>query len=118
MTSSNPVVHMELRTDNIARACAFYSGLFGWRPEIVRDPCGGYLALQPGSGIEAGMVEVEVDRPTWLPYVEVDDITRATCRAQCLGATVLLGPAEGPAGWRSILAVPTGAEIGLWQPKA
>jgi predicted enzyme related to lactoylglutathione lyase len=40
-----------------------------------------------------------------------------TSRAKLLGATVLLEPIEGPAGWRSILAVPAGAEIALWQPK-
>ena len=32
-------------------------------------------------------------------------------------ASVLLEPREGPAGWRSILAAPAGAEIALWQPK-
>jgi predicted enzyme related to lactoylglutathione lyase len=31
---------------------------------------------------------------------------------------VLFGPREGPAGWRSVVAVPDGAEIALWQPKA
>jgi uncharacterized protein len=115
--AGNPFVHLELRTDNVARACAFYTALFGWRVETVRDPSGSYLVLEPGSGIEGGAIEVEVERPTWLPYVEVGDIARMTCRAQRLGATVLLGATEGPAGWRSILAVPTGAEVALWQPK-
>jgi predicted enzyme related to lactoylglutathione lyase len=114
----NPVVHVELRTDNLARACAFYSGLFAWRAETVRDDCGSYLALEPAFGIEAGVVEREVERPTWLPYVEVEDITRSTSRAELLGATVVLEPSEGPAGWRSILAVPAGAQIALWQPKS
>jgi len=116
--SGNPVVHLELRTDNLARACAFYTGLFSWQVETVRERCGSYLALEPASGIEAGVVESEVERPTWLPYVEVSDLAVSTLRAQRLGATVLLEPSEGPAGWRSILAVPTGAEIALWQPKA
>jgi uncharacterized protein len=117
LASGNPVVHVELRTDNLALACAFYTGLFTWRVETVREPCGSYLALKPAWGIEAGVVEGEVERPTWLPYVEVSDVARTTLRAQMLGATVLLEPSEGPAGWRSILGVPRGAEIGLWQPK-
>jgi predicted enzyme related to lactoylglutathione lyase len=83
--AGNPFVHLELRTDNVARACAFYTALFGWRVETVRDPSGSYLVLEPGSGIEGGAIEVEVERPTWLPYVEVGDIARMTCRAQRLG---------------------------------
>jgi uncharacterized protein len=118
LAAGNPFVHMELRTDNLARACAFYTALFGWRVETVREPSGSYLLLEPGSGVEAGVVEVQVERPAWLPYVEVDDVAALTSRAEFLGATTLLGPTEGPAGWRSILAVPAGAQIALWQPKA
>jgi predicted enzyme related to lactoylglutathione lyase len=39
-------------------------------------------------------------------------------QSQRLGAKLLLPPREGPAGWRSILAVPAGGEIALWQPKS
>ena len=35
-----------------------------------------------------------------------------------LGASVLLEPREGPAGWRSVVATPAGGEIAFWQPKA
>ena len=114
---TNPVVHLELRTDDLPRACAFYTGLFGWTAERVRVGPSFYLALVLGDGIEGGVVEREIDRPVWLPYAEVPDIARATEQARRLGATVLLEPREGPAGWRSVLAAPAGAEIALWQPK-
>lgn len=113
----NPVVHLELRTRNVARACLFYTRLFGWRPETVHTDAGDYLTLDLAERFEGGVVEHETDRAFWLPYVEVDDIAEATGRARELGARVLLGPREGPAGWRSILAVPEGGEIALWQPK-
>ena len=29
---TNPVVHLELHTPNLGRACAFYDELLGWRP--------------------------------------------------------------------------------------
>jgi predicted enzyme related to lactoylglutathione lyase len=51
------------------------------------------------------------------PLVGVDDIHEATDRARELGARVLLGPREGPVGWRSVIAVPSAGELGLWQPK-
>ena len=116
--STNLVVHLELHTGNLPRACAFYTRLFGWRAETIHVDCGSYLALQLGNGIEGGAVERDTERPLWLPYVEVGDVAEATERAQLLGASVLLDVREGPAGWRSVVAAPAGAEVALWQPKA
>ena len=53
----------------------------------------------------------------WLPYVEVGRIEHATEHARELGAAVLLDPREGPAGWRSVVATPSGGEVALWQRK-
>jgi uncharacterized protein len=113
----NPVVHLELHTPNLARACAFYAALFGWRMERIDTGCGCYLALELGDRIEGGVVEEDTDTPLWLPYVQVADVTAATERARLLGAAVLLAPREGPAGWRSAVATPAGGQIALWQPK-
>jgi predicted enzyme related to lactoylglutathione lyase len=113
----NPVVHLELRTGNLPRACAFYTRLLGWRAESVHTGSGDYLALALGDRIEGGVVEHDTERPFWLPYVEVADVTEASEQARLLGASLLLAPREGPAGWRSILATPGGGEIALWQPK-
>jgi predicted enzyme related to lactoylglutathione lyase len=62
-------------------------------------------------------VECGTERPMWLPYVQVESVAEVTARAWGMGATVLLEPREGPAGWRSVVAVPGGAELALWQPK-
>jgi predicted enzyme related to lactoylglutathione lyase len=115
--SSNPVVNLELRTANLSQACAFYSRMFGWRVEHVRAGSGSYLALELANGVQGGVVEIDGEPPAWLPYVEVADIADATERALQLGADVLLEPREGAAGWRSVLAVPAGAQVALWQPK-
>ena len=112
-----PIVHLELRAANVGRACAFYTRLFGWRAETVTTRSGDYLALDFGAQIGGGVVEHDAERPLWLPYVEVPDVTHVAERARLLGAEILLPPREGPAGWRSILAAPAGGEIALWQPK-
>jgi predicted enzyme related to lactoylglutathione lyase len=91
--------------------------LFDWRVEHVRVGSGSYLALDLAHGVQGGVVERESDRPARLPYVEVADFADATERATLLGAAVLLEPREGRAGWRSVVAVPGGAEVALWQPK-
>jgi uncharacterized protein len=112
-----PVVHLELRTDNLPRACAFYTQLFGWSAETIHAEPGTYLALGLGEGIEGGVVERDSGRALWLPYVQVADIAETSARARRLGARVELEPREGPAGWRCVLAAPAGAEVALWQPK-
>ena len=62
-------------------------------------------------------MECPTPRPMWLPYVEVDCIREATDRARLVGASILLGPREGPAGWRSVIGTDEGGEIAFWQPK-
>jgi predicted enzyme related to lactoylglutathione lyase len=115
---SNPVVHLELHTGDLPQARALYAELCGWRPEQIETRSGPYLALELGGGFGGGIVECGTRHPVWLPYVQVTEIDEATQRASTLGATVLLEPREGPAGWRSVVATPAGGEIAFWQPKA
>jgi predicted enzyme related to lactoylglutathione lyase len=108
-----PVIHLELHTGDLSRACAFYEGLCGWRPEQIRAGGGSYWSLGTGRGV----VECDTPATAWLPYVAVRDVGSSTERAEALGASILLDPREGPAGWRSVVSTPAGGEIGLWQPK-
>jgi len=114
---SNPIVHLELHTGDLQGAQALYKRLLGWEAERIECDCGSYLALGLSPEIGGGIVECPVQRPVWLPYVEVPEIGRATERARALGAAVLLEPREGPAGWRSVVAPPAGAEVAFWQAK-
>jgi predicted enzyme related to lactoylglutathione lyase len=51
--------------------------------------------------------------------VAVDDITAATAKAKSLGATIVRDVMEVMGqGSLSIIIDPTGATLGLWQPKA
>jgi uncharacterized protein len=115
---SNPVVHLELHTDDLPQARALYAELCGWRPEWIATRDGSYLSLELGESLGGGIVECGTRSPVWLPYVEVAEITQATERARSLGASLLLEPREGPGGWRSVVTTPPGGEIAFWQPKA
>lgn len=120
MPRTRPLVHLELHTGDLERARAFYAEACGWRPEVVSADGAGasYLALDVGTRrFGGGIVECATERPVWLPYVEVPEVHAATARAAMLGATVLLEPREGPAGWRSVVATPAGGEIAFWQQK-
>jgi predicted enzyme related to lactoylglutathione lyase len=112
------VVHLELHTANLARACAFHAALFGWEVERIESACGSYVGLGLGGPLQGGVVECASGRPLWLPYVEVADVSAAVARARALGAAVALEPREGPAGWRAVVSSPDAGEVALWQPKS
>ena len=114
---SNSVVHLELHTRDLRGAVDFYAHLLGWRPERIQAGEGSYLALGMGDRVGGGVVECAAGQPLWLPYVEVRDVSATTDRAQGLGGEVLLGPREGPEGWRSVVSTPDGGEVAFWQPK-
>jgi predicted enzyme related to lactoylglutathione lyase len=114
---SAPLVHLELHTGDAEAAGSFYTRLLGWEPDRVETRAGGYLAIALGGEVGGGIVECETSAPLWVPYVEVERVDRVTDEARLLGASVALEPREGPGGWRSVVRVPSGGEIALWQPK-
>jgi predicted enzyme related to lactoylglutathione lyase len=116
-TAPRQLVHLELHTPNLGRACAFYATLLAWRSERVEVAGGVYQALALGGDVGGGVVECGTPRALWMPYVEVGSVVAVTERACQLGAKVLLAPREGPAGWRSAITAPACGEIALWQPK-
>ena len=115
--SPHPVVHLELHTSDLAQARSLYGDLLRWHPEQVDTNSGPYLALELGGGLGGGIVQCGTKRSVWIPYVKVDGIERVTARAVELGATMLLEPREGPAGWRSVVSTQAGGEIAFWQQK-
>jgi hypothetical protein len=114
---AHPVVHLELHTPNLGRACAFYGGLLGWRAQRVGVRDASYQSLDLGSALGGGVVECGTERALWLPYVEVDSVRAATARSVELGALVMLSPREGAAGWRSVVSTAAGGELAFWQGK-
>src|SRR5918999_864698 len=108
MSIQAPVVHLELHTNDLTSARDLYGELCGWEPAGVDPRHGSYLALDMGRRLGGGIVESSTAKPLWLPYVRVSDIGAATDHAVMLGAQLLLGPREGPAGWRSVISSPVG----------
>jgi len=114
----NPVVHLELHTGDLPGARATYAQLCGWRAEEIPAGNGAYVALGLGERVGGGIVECGTPRAMWLPYVRVDAIEQAVARARDTGASMLLEPREGPAGWRAVVSTRAGGEIAFWQSKA
>jgi len=118
---ANPFVHVELNSTDVEKSKAFYRQLFDWKLEDV--PMGNnvpYTMIGVGSGTGGGMMQQMMPGApsAWLAYVQVDDIRAATAKARSLGAHVIQDVTEvSDMGWLSITTDPTGAVLGMWQPK-
>ena len=66
----------------------------------------------------AGIVHADTAGGGWLPYVVVEDLDEAARKAISLGATVIAGAADGPAGTSVTIADPGGARLALFKPHA
>ena len=118
----NPFVHIELMSTDVGKAKAFYGKLLDWKLEDMPMPDNTtYTMINVGEGTGGGMMKHPVPGApsAWLAYALVDDVKAATAKAKSLGATVMRDVTEVPnAGSFSIIIDPTGAALGLWQPKA
>jgi predicted enzyme related to lactoylglutathione lyase len=118
---ANPFVHVELNTTDVSKAKAFYGKLFDWKLEDAPMDNGTYTLINVGDGTGGGMMMQPIPGApsAWLAYVLVDDIAAATKKARSLGATVMKDVTEVMGmGSLSIIVDPTGACLGLWEPKA
>jgi predicted enzyme related to lactoylglutathione lyase len=115
---SNPFIHVELQTQDLTKAKAFYAALFDWRVEAI--PGMNYAMIEVGEGTGGGMMQAKSpDAPSqWIPFIAVDDVHAAVERVRALGGSILKGPADVPGyGWYSIITDPTGATFGIWKPR-
>ena len=115
----NPFVHIELTTQDLAKAKKFYSALFDW--QLTDMPMGegkSYTMINVGDGTGGGMMSAPDPGipPHWLPYVAVDDLAASTAKAKSLGATMIMEniPVQDY-GRFTIFKDPTGALIAMWQ---
>lgn len=118
----NPFVHVELNSSDPEKAKTFYSQLFDWELEDIPNPAtpnGQYTLVKVGQGTGGGIMQkCEAGPVGWLAYVYVDDIHASTRKAKALGGEILEDVREVPGmGWLSFIRDPTGAVLGLWQPK-
>jgi len=117
---ANPFVHVELNTTDVDKAKAFYGKLFEWTLEDIPMGEAAYTIIKVGKGTGGGIMKQPIPGTpsSWLAYVLVDDIAAATKKAQALGAKIMKDVTEVMGmGWLSIIVDPTGAALGLWQPK-
>lgn len=102
-------VWLDLLTDDVDAAVAFYAAVFGWTWETK----GAYRVARMGDRLVAGMspFAAEEASPHWLVQIAVDDAAAASKRLQFLQGDVLLESDEP--GAPAIVMDPQGAVFAL-----
>jgi hypothetical protein len=107
-------------TPDIGASNAFYGSLFGWEAEDQGEEMGHYTLLRKGGKTVAGNMPAmgEGQPSVWVTYVSVASADTAVDRAKKAGATVFVEPMDvSDIGRMAVFADPTGAAIGVWEPK-
>jgi uncharacterized protein len=112
---------VDLGSPDVDASIAFYGSLFGWTASEPGPPeSGGYRFFLQGDKMVAGLgpLMAEGQPPAWLNYVTVADADESAAKATEAGGTVLVAPMDVmQAGRFAVIADPTGAALGLWQPR-
>lgn len=113
----NPFIHIELSTDDLAKAKKFYKSVFDWK--LSEMPGMGYTMIEVGKGGTGGGMQKKPmpNAPTsWLPYVEVDSVKASLAKATKAGARVVLDYHPiGEMGAIGVFVDPSGAPLGVWE---
>ena len=111
----------ELMVGDVERAKAFYAEAFGWHYDVhPMGPDANYWIAKRGSAQAAGLMQLSPEelppRPSWTPYIAVDDVDASTARAAELGAQVVVPPTDIPSiGRFAMVLEPTGAMCALFR---
>jgi len=115
----NPFVHVELNTDDVAKAKKFYKSIFGWKlSDMPMGPGMVYTMIDVGGGVGGGLApKQDPGAPNaWLSYVGVDSVKKTIAKAKKGGATILVDYMPvGGMGALGIFVDPTGATLGVWE---
>lgn len=115
---------VDLSTPNTEEAKAFYSGLFGWEAiDMPTDMGTMYTMLQIDGKNVAGLGPMPPNVPAgtpayWSSYVKHDDADAIMAKVSGAGGQVIMPAMDVmDSGRMGIMQDPTGAMVGVWQPK-
>jgi predicted enzyme related to lactoylglutathione lyase len=117
---ANPFVHVELMSTDVGASKSFYGKLFDWKMEDMPLGDSTYTMIKVGEGTGGGLLKNPMPdaKSSWLAYVQVDDLKKAVEKAKSLGGTVMKDKTDVMGmGSLAIINDPTGAMLGLWEPK-
>jgi predicted enzyme related to lactoylglutathione lyase len=112
---------VDLGTPDQDQAGEFYGGLFGWelKQDENAEETAGYRTAQLRGRAVGGVMRLmqEGQPPAWLTYIATDDADATVAKVREAGGVVHAEPMSVlDYGRMAVLADPTGAAFGIWQP--
>ena len=107
-------------TKDLDASNSFYGTLFGWEADDQGEDMGHYTIMRKGGKTVAGNMKamMEGQPSAWVSYISVADADATIELAKKAGAIVFVEPMDvADIGRMAIFADPTGAAIGIWEPK-
>src|SRR5436309_784021 len=111
---------VDLGSPDVDASISFYRDLFGWSASEPVEGGGGYRFFEQDGKMVAGIGPLmqEGQPPAWLSFVAVADADETVATARDAGAAIHVEPMDVmDVGRMAVLADPTGAALGLWQPR-
>lgn len=112
-------IWIDLATPDIPTSRAFYGELFGWTSEEPDPELGGYLNFCRDGQRVAGCMPAMADAPSgvWTAYLATSGIEKTCEQVLTAGGAVHAAPMDvRDLGRMAVVADPSGAAVGLWQP--
>ncbi|MFJ3956368.1 VOC family protein [Arthrobacter sp. NPDC090010] len=109
---------VDLGSDDVEAAKAFYTGLFGWEYLSGGEEAGGYVLAQLDGKAVAGLgSKQDPQMPTvWTTYLAADDVDATTIKVGDAGGQIIAPPFDVMDSGRMAIASDTaGAAFGIWQ---
>jgi len=110
---------VDLGVGDPKKAAQFYGQLFGWDVQEGPPEAGGYALARLRGRTVAGLgPQQNPGPPVWTTYVNVDSADDTAAKVRANGGMVFMEPFDVmDVGRMAVIADPTGAVLGLWQPK-
>ncbi len=113
---------IDLAVDDISRASAFYTGMFGWYVQPGPPEAGGYAMCLKDDRAVAG-IGPKLGPPgtpaAWTTYLASDDLDETVSKVKAAGGLTLMEPMDVmDVGRMAVAADPGGAVFGIWQAQA
>jgi predicted enzyme related to lactoylglutathione lyase len=113
-------IWVDLMSSDTERSTAFYADLFGWTAESAGEEFGGYVNFFLDGEHVAGMMANDPAQgmpDVWSVYLHAPDADAAVQAARDNGGEVFLDAQPvGSIGRFAVVADPSGAAVGLWEP--
>lgn len=114
---------VDLTTTDQEGAKAFYSGLFGWEADDIPTPMGPMYTMFriQGKNVAGGgpmPPDMQGMPPYWMSYVSHSDVDSVVEKVVAAGGAVPMPAMDVmEEGRMALIQDPTGAMVGVWQPK-